>query len=727
MKGSIHMIKKFLYSGIIALLLCSTFGVQAVYAQVTGAQQIKWIWVSQLRNWFSNGGAEIEYGRRSRSFLATDQLDGLQWPAENLNQDVSVGKSVWIATTNFADPVDGRTYPHKAACAGRGFMYLGSEIFPETFSLVGRFGHPTVLVDDFKASDLDVNDELDEVDPALPADRMIYNKTHTSIGVSMRRKVLAHTQQFNDNYYIYEYVFVNDGITDGSGQKKIDRTLTDVVFHLQFRYGFAGESYRQGWAATGSAWGLNTINDGCGQDAAHPGEFTAQWAYYGPVSNSPGLLIDVGSPHYVNQEVLPGSVMAGTKFAGVVVLHADRSSQDHSNDPLQPFTTQFLGSDQDGQGVDQYDMGLMDRKYSFMSKGHPTLTHAEYIGKDANGWPTRFPTTVGLGDPGGYACAQGYGPYTMAPGDSIRIVIAEGVNGINRRLNREIISNYIANNPPFALPNGTTTSDRDIYKNTWVFSGKDSLFQTLRRAKTAYQNGFSVPTPPPPPSEFQVLSGGNKITLVWSNSAETWPNFDGYRLYRAEGRPDTTFEVVFSCNRNNVVNTFEDKSARRGFNYFYYIQTKDDGSTNPGSVALNIPAGEPLVSSKFYTITNREAFLTRPPAATLSEIRVVPNPYNIRGKDVQFGQDTPDRLAFYGLPPYCTIKIYTETGDLIETLEHSNGSGDEIWHSLTSSDQIVVSGLYIAYFEVSQDSYNEAGELTFKKGDSAFRKFIIIR
>jgi hypothetical protein len=729
MKGSIHMIKKFLFFALIAFLLCSAFGLQTVYAQVTGPQQIKWVWVSQLRHWFSNGGAEIEYGRRSRSFLATDQLDGMQWPAENVNQDVLVGKSVWIGTTDFIDPVDGRTYAHKTACAGRGFMYINSEIFPEFFSLQGRFIHPTVIVDGMRSSDLDINDVLDEEDPTLPADRIIYNKTHSSIGVSMTRKVLAYTQQYNDNYFIYEYVFKNDGIIDGSGVKKLDKTLTDVIFHWQFRYGFAGESYRQGWAATGSAWGLNTINDASGQDAAHPNDFNnvVEWEYYGPVSNSPGLLVDIGSPHYVNQEVLPGSVMAGTKFAGVISLYADKSPQDHTNDRLQPFTTQYLGSDQDGQGVDQYDMGLMDRKYSFMGKGHPTQTHAEYIGKDANGWPTRFPTTVGLADPGGYASAMGYGPYTLAPGDSIRIVIGEGVNGINRILNREIVRNYINNTPPFVLPNGSTTTDRDTYKNTWVFTGKDSLFQTLRRVKAAYENGYVIPTPPPPPSEFSVTSGGNKITLTWSKTAETWPNFDGYRLYRAEGRPDTTFEMIFECNKNNVANMYEDKNARRGFNYFYYVQTKDDGSTNPGSAALNIPAGVPLVSGKFYTITNREAFLTRPPSSTMSELRVVPNPYNIRAKDVQFGQDTPDRLVFYGLPPLCTIKIYTETGDLIETIEHINGSGDEVWQSLTSSDQIVVSGLYIAYFEVPQDITNDAGELVFRKGDNAFRKFIIIR
>jgi hypothetical protein len=134
------------------------------------------------------------------------------------------------------------------------------------------------------------------------------------------------------------------------------------------------------------------------------------------------------------------------------------------------------------------------------------------------------------------------------------------------------------------------------------------------------------------------------------------------------------------------------------------------------------------VSSKFYTVTNKEAFLTRPPANKLSEIRVVPNPFNLKAKDIQFGKDTPDRLAFLGLPPYCQIKIYTETGDHIQTIDHASGSGDELWHSLTSSSQLVVSGLYIAYFEVTQDYYDpNTNELLFKKGDNTFRKFIIIR
>ncbi|MCD6081471.1 fibronectin, partial [candidate division WOR-3 bacterium] len=74
------------------------------------------------------------------------------------------------------------------------------------------------------------------------------------------------------------------------------------------------------------------------------------------------------------------------------------------------------------------------------------------------------------------------------------------------------------------------------------------------------------------------------------------------------------------------------------------------------------------------------------------------------------------------------IRIYTERGDLIKTIVHDDGSGDEAWESVTSSRQLVVSGVYIAHFEVTRDYYDpETGELLYKKGDQAIRKFIIIR
>jgi len=730
------MIKKNLVTALIRLSLYIVFMMifnKVTYAQIEGPQQqeVKWLSTSALRHWISSAGAEVEYGRRGRSgFLNVDQMDGLIWPSEyTRNKGVNVSKALWIGTTNFTEMVDnlkGKTFPYKVLCIGPREIYLGSDVYSEEFSLIGKYDHPAVYVDDASASYRDYDDELDKVDPDLPCDRMIVNKVHTDIGITISRKILSFSQQYHDNYIIYEYVFKNTGIVVDNSQPtprlvKVDqpKTLTDVIFFWEFRYAFAGESYLNGWAPGSTSWGRNTINDAIGHDPNHPNPegFKAIWSYYGPMSDSPGIAEDIGLPRHTD-----GSIMAGTNFAGVVVLHADKSPQDKSNDPNKLITTIYTGSDSPVQPVDQYNENLMTRKYNeFMKGGHPPKTHAEEIGKDPQtGWPTAFANTWG-NDAGGYSATLGFGPYNLAPGDSVRIVIAEAVAGIDRVKNREVVNKWFNRIPPYVLPNGTETSDRNVYKNTWVFTGKDSLFQAFRRAIANFKSNYNIPQPPPPPDKFYVYSGGDRIILKWSKSAETWPNFNGYRIYRAEGRTDTTFSLIFECDKNNVVNTFEDKTAKRGFNYFYYIQTKDDGSTN------NIQPGVPLVSSKYYTMTNREAFLTRPPGNNLSGIRIVPNPYNIRARELQFGLDTPDRIAFYGLPPKCKIRIYTETGDLIETIDHVNGSGDELWHSLTSSRQLVVSGLYIAHFEVTEDIYDDSGNIIFRKGDSTYKKFIVIR
>jgi hypothetical protein len=737
MRGINHMIRIYMKKFLLLVTICCAFGMVNIYksyAQVEGniAQQVKWIQVNSLHHWFSNGGAEIEYGRRGRGqYLAIDQMDGLGWPGEYGNKVyTNVGNSLWIGTTNFADPVSGKLYRHKVVGAGRRFMYLGTEIFPEKLTLIAKFARPEVIVDDINASNLDYNDDVSEIDPNIPADRMMLNVVNTPIGITVTRKILAFTQQYNDNYFIYEYVFKNTGIIDNRGtQMNPPRTLTGAVFHWQHRYALAGEAYRDNWSLNGTTWGLNTINDCVGQDTNRlnwdgtPYEFRAIWAWFGPHSTAGSFTAGVGFPKP------DGMIMSGTQYAGVVVLHADKSPTDTSDDPFQPRTTQYNGADQGGfaQMNNQYDAANMTNKYNLMTKGHPAMTHAQFVGR-------RFADAIST-DAGGMQSAQGFGPYDLNPGDSIRIVLAEAIAGISRDENKWVVSHWFNKKPTnslgtYDLPDkyerehraDTTTDQVNTFKERWVFVGKELLFKSFRRAIANYRSGYQIPQPPAPPTRFEVKSGGDKIMLTWAPSPdEGKPAFDGYSIYRAEGRTDTTFQMIYSCDAS--VHSYEDKTPRRGFGYFYYIVSKDDGSTNLGSprTELYIPAGEPLESSKFYTMTNKEAFLMRPAGQSLSEIRVVPNPYNIKARQLQFGQNAPDRLAFYGLPPFCVIKIYTETGDLIETINHNNSSGDELWYSLTSSRQVVASGLYIAYFEVTQDTPQ------FRKGENTFRKFIIIR
>ncbi len=69
----------------------------------------------------------------------------------------------------------------------------------------------------------------------------------------------------------------------------------------------------------------------------------------------------------------------------------------------------------------------------------------------------------------------------------------------------------------------------------------------------------------------------------------------------------------------------------------------------------------------------------------------------------------PDEIRFMNLPAYCTLKIYTATGDLIKTMEHISGSGDEAWLNLrTEYNQRPVSGVYILVVDNAKDLNKES-------------------
>lgn len=655
------------------------------------AQEVRWLRVGNLHSWYSSLGSELEIGRTGSE---TEQTDGMRWPAQYVWQDNVAGKAMWIGTTNFFDRKLNSTVPHKVVAVGTRGADPAGEIMPVSFKMIGRFRAPNVIVDGDPATENRLNDVLDEVDETLVPDRMIINELNTSIGLTVTRKLMAFSQQNHDNYFVYDYVLKNTGIIDRQGTRD-PKTLTGVVLYFQYRYALGKESFFLGFAPSNNVdWGRNTVNQVVGTNPAAPDfEFRAQYSWYGKHSQSP--VDDLGAPNHV----LDGR-LTSAKYVGFVTLHADKSATDKSDDPSQPSTTFYIGSDTGPQASNQFDPGLMTRKYEAMTKGHSPVSHADQIGEG-------FANIFG-NDAGGFAQGQGFGPYDLAPGDSIHIVFAEAVDGLSREQCVALGKQWFDNAAPFTLPNGSTTSNRDQFKNAWVETGIDSLYRTFRHAGQNFRNGYAIPQPPPPPSIFEVRSGGDRISLSWADNAASWPGFDGYKIYRATGKPDTTYTEIFSCNRANVVHTFDDVTARRGFDYYYYIVSKDDGSTN------DVHPGAPLVSSKFYTMTNAPAYLRRPAADDLADIRVVPNPYNIRARELQFGSVAPDRIAFFGLPPECTIKIFTERGDLIETLEHTDGSGDELWDSLTSSRQVVVSGLYIAVIETPD-------------GRSAVRKFIIIR
>ena len=123
----------------------------------------------------------------------------------------------------------------------------------------------------------------------------------------------------------------------------------------------------------------------------------------------------------------------------------------------------------------------------------------------------------------------------------------------------------------------------------------------------------------------------------------------------------------------------------------------------------------PLHSGPYYTLTTKPATLKREAESDMDKIRVVPNPFNIRRSGTKLDYlGEPNKLMFLDIPGQCTIRIFSERGDLIKTIEHIDGSGDEEWRQITDHRQTIVSGVYLAHFETPD-------------GRSTYRKFMIIR
>jgi len=697
------------------------------------AQEVKWMRIGSLQSWFREDGCEPEVGRTG---LQSDQQDGFQWPAQYFKQDNVAAKALWIGTTNYtdADQYGGNTYPYKVVHIGPRGWDMQREFMPVEFKMIGRFDHPLVFVDGFTGSQLMWDDVVDEVDENLPADRMLYNVVNTSIGITMTRKILAWSQRYNDNYFIVEYVFKNTGNVDPDPEiERPNQTLENVWFFYQYRYAVS----REGAEATGlnsPRWGINAMLSTRGEAPSdtvvagftYPGDY-AEWLAGKPDADSLRCQFAWAGKHSSAQYDLIGypdvrygtGRLMGPQFIGVVTLHADKSATDKSDDPYQPRTTTYQQSDDPPtRPNDQFDAKRMADEWKWITRGHRLPRHDQVVD---GGFPDQFE-----GTPGGFSNMNGYGPYTLGPGDSIRIVVAEAVNGLSREkcieIGRQWYQAYI--NPTasftFTLPDGSTTTDKDEFKDAWVMTGIDSLFKTFGRARRNFENGYKIPMPPPPPDYFEVKSGGDRIRLMWSTSAEDAPGFAGYRIYRAIAKYDTTFDLIYECGlgtdnplpekNKDGLRFYDDKDAQRGQSYYYYITTFDDGSINVGS-PVN-PSGV-LESSMFWTRTIEPAYLRRQPVSDMDSIRVVPNPYNIRSRDLQYLGE-PDKIMFLNIPGECTIRIYTERGDLIKTIVHNDGSGDESWNSTTDYGQVVVSGVYIIVFEKPN-------------GEKKIRKLVIIR
>jgi len=219
-----------------------------------------------------------------------------------------------------------------------------------------------------------------------------------------------------------------------------------------------------------------------------------------------------------------------------------------------------------------------------------------------------------------------------------------------------------------------------------------------------------------------VDSRGGRIDLSWTPNNDG-PEVKGFEIYRntvnaVDGYASNSYFSKFEkiTDLSPTETEFQDSTQDQDAAYYYYIvSVGDDVAANP---TLNIPAYT-LKSNRAYTQSYISAFKRSKGAANITDkVRVYPNPYIISATDnwlFQGGAVERNKVAFDNISGMCTIRIFTEIGELIRTIKHTDGSGSDDWDLRTSSNQLVVSGIYIAL--VTDDI----------TGDSEIVKFSIIR
>ncbi len=582
------------------------------------------------------------------------------------------------------------------------------------FKVVLRHPPPTLIVD---GEEQPPRQSYDEIDPDLISDAIMLIRWSYDVGITAEQIYYAYASYPFDSYLYIDFNVRNSGNVNRNENtvELKNQVLHDACFNFAVLPQVSFEGARQnnsGYEHFNDDWveyygenyrdyiGSGTPLHPNGDPAADSLRIFMVWD--GDDNKIPGY-DDTGDPDmnvgFMEQSPGMGRLLSAQYF-GMGILHADKSADDESNDLSQPFSTVWRPGD--------VRFNSPEEAYRFFFSGKHMDSPQEMGFTEPN-------DPVNVSRPNPYVCI---GPYEMPFGSDIHFTMLAAVNGINYDLCNSIGLAWWTH-----WKGGAGLSDEE--KNQWIATGRDSLFKYFSQATRRYfrniemgRNPFDAPEAPPPP-DLTVTAAEKSVILEWSD-VSTIPDYDtgvldfaGYRVYRAQGRNDTTFQMIWECGGSSgvpVVTRYVDTDVQRGFAYYYYVTAYDDGTQNWEQ------PGRSLESAKYWNMMLKDRpvhpFMSSTQTADLHNIKVVPNPYH--DKSVKFNwPGEKSKLLFINIPLKCTIKIFTVTGDLVKTIHHDDGTTEQSWNQVTDSNQLIFSGVYVYVVESSMG--NKVG------------KFVVVR
>lgn len=293
------------------------------------------------------------------------------------------------------------------------------------------------------------------------------------------------------------------------------------------------------------------------------------------------------------------------------------------------------------------------------------------------------------------------GPWNLFPGDSIRIVLAEIVNGMDAKF----------------------LFDKNLTQNALFTASNKAFTDSYNRAKFTFDNNMNHPDPPAAPKfTLDFYKGATQLAanvILWGNETESYPDPDdgeldlaGYNIYRSDFLPYGPWEKIATITKGDA-NYFDlltnkysyvDSSVEIGRSYYYSLTAFDTGKAswpiNPTArfPETNSNAVPPMESSIFANRMSEPFLATLPAKNEVNDVLVVPNPFVIGEGFSRPGEGSD--IQFVNVPNPSTIRIYTIRGDLVKTINVGDNVGGIVtWDQVTDFGQFVVSGVYIYHIE----------------------------
>ncbi|MHB8579243.1 MAG: hypothetical protein ACYDA4_05205 [Ignavibacteriaceae bacterium] len=562
----------------------------------------------------------------------------------------------------------------------------------------------------------------------------------TATGITVTQHSYSWSYPGYSDFIIYDYTFKNTGDVAIPSVNKIvhyDQTLNEVwlnfwaQLHVSTK-GFLNFHYNSDFLSSaapagGFGWhpgsGYNNYYSIENQNTPGEGMLYYSWNYNGGREPVPWDKYGLKSNWQQLLTLQPGWLpeLQDPAAFGFVDLYISPQPQGSINtDPFQADPTHFsVYSDE----ADKFDGKTVD----FETFGENTFSLQELY----NMAKTDYMTANNGRDYTGYLSA--FGPYKLAPGDSVRLIIAEVAGELD-------LKQVVMGDPNHWFPDSTFAA---IRRNT--IAARNAVKWGIGATVNGIPLAASVPPPPPAPNcnAANASKGSDSaiIAIQWDKLSETTKITDGsgkvffdgstdvsgYRIFRGTDKRGVWYQIAdiprsqFTNYWNSGKNEYQflDRDLQFGFEYYYYVQAYNSQprpwTSANGTLVNNLPE---LASGDYNHTVLTGASPGPVDVSKKWDVFVAPNPYVEGDPNRSFGGATPQKIEFRNLPQNCIIKIFTLSGDLIKTLIHQpdqlgNLSGSEAWDQRSDSGLLVAPGLYI-YVVQSQTVGSEGSKFVGK-------------